>query len=159
MTVRIDGVRIQVHAADVDGDGITGGIERVNQQLGDDSRELVQPTDMGEVIGNLKEDKLDESTGMSSVDFISNLHPLEVPSLIGIDTLVGFSILPRQCLNLTRQVKRLRVSQGARGREDIVRCVTGERDHQQASAMGGGGVIDRIKGFFNKEDKEKNGSA
>ena len=143
-TFILDGIRIQLQPPDIDGDGKTGGVERVSMDSG--VQDIIQPTELGETLKNLNDDHLDPGTRMSNIDMRTRLGWSEIPSLLCIDSLVAFKFLPTNCLTLTRQKKRLNVSLKGEGRKEIVSIVAGKRE-QEANSMGGGfwnGLKERV---------------
>ena len=144
--IKLDGVKYMVEAPDVDGDGRTGGVERVTQRLTDNTTNITQPTELGEAMKDLDNDDLDPSTRMSGIDMRTRLQIFETNSLWAIDSLVAMKFLPSSCLTITRQRKRLLVSLEGKGREEKVKMVVGQRE--QAAKEGGMGMMDKVKGFF-----------
>lgn len=143
----IDGVKLQVMAADLDGDGVTGGIEKVQQQIVDAGiQPIQQPTELGDTLKELNKDEIEPNTRMSGIDLRSRLHTFEISSVLALDALVSLGILPTKCLAFTRQKKRLSVSLDGKGRDDVVNIVAGKRE-QDAKAGFMGGFADKMKGF------------
>jgi len=101
-----------------------------------------EKTELGTVMENLDSDSVDESTGMSSIDFNTRLKEVEIGNIIIIDELMRLGILPDK-IGLTRQKKRLAVSIEGKGREEKVRIVAGEREMRS-----GGGFGEKLKNFF-----------
>lgn len=152
MAVILDGQRMVIEPDDIDGDGKVGGTEVIHGMRG--VREIQQNTELGDVMNTLTKDELEPHTDMSSVDFISRLHFLEVPSLTVIDTLVGLRVYPRRTLKLTRQKKRLSVSVAGKGREEMRDVAIGKREQDSKSGISGMSIADRIKGFLPGGNKE-----
>lgn len=138
----LDGMKIDIQPADIDGDGIVGEVETVSQSY-EGIQPVMQPTELGETLQQLNLDTLDD-TRMSGIDMRARLHPMSLPFYGALDSLVGFRIAPQQCLAFTRQMKRLSVSIKGLGRQEIVQLVGGKKE--QDAKMGGFG--DRMKGFF-----------
>ena len=144
MTITVlDGVRIQVKPIDLDGDGQTGGIEIINQRLDDGVIGINQSSELGDSLKELNLDIVEQNTRMSGIDMRARLHPLEISSILALDTLVSLGICPHKCLSFTRQKKRLSVSEDGKGREEIVEIVGGKKEQDVRSGMGG--MIDRFK--------------
>jgi len=97
--------------------------------------EIIQPTEMGEVVKELNSDIVDPVTKMSSIDMKSRLHNIEVSQITAVDFLVSVGFLPVNTLSLTRSLKRLRVSEEGKGRQDVVNIVSGktQADIQKAT--------------------------
>lgn len=133
----IDGVRLVLKPRDLDGDGVVGGIETVPRFVDDDSKDIVQPSDMGESLKYLNEDLLDRDDLTSGIDLRSNLSIFEIPAIFVIDSLVRMRFLPISFLSVTRQKKRLNVSVKGVGREQIVNIFRGDREHEEKKGAGG----------------------
>ncbi len=142
--VRLDGIPIQIIKPDIDGDGQTGGIERPMYNPSEGTP-IVQATELGEAIRELNDDTINPESRMSNVDFKARLHYAELPSVLAMDALVAFKALPPLCLAFTRQKKRLSVSLGGKGREEMVSMVHGKKE--QDIKIGGGGFMDKIRNF------------
>ena len=143
--ISIDGIRIRINPADLDGDGETGGIEELQQSVIEGGIQPIQnPTELGDTLKELNRDDIEPTSRMSGIDMRSRLHPIEVSSILAFDTLVSLRFIPTKCLSFTRNKKRLSVSLLGEGRKEIVSIVAGKRD-VESNKMGFG---DRIKGFF-----------
>ena len=101
-----------------------------------------ESTELGQVMDNLDNDVLDSATGMSKIDFNARLNDMEISSIMIIDELIRLSILPDD-IGLTRQKKRLSVSQDGKGREEKVRIVQGDREMKS-----GGGMLGKFGDMF-----------
>ena len=144
MTITVlDGIRIKVLAADLDRDGITGGTELVRQHFDNGLTPINQSTELGDSLKELNLDILEPNTRMSSIDMRAKLHPLELSSILALDTLVSLGICPHKCLLFTRQKKRLSVSEDGKGRDQIVEIVGGKKEQDVRSGFGG--AMDRFK--------------
>ncbi|HUV85303.1 MAG TPA: hypothetical protein VMV86_06295 [Methanosarcinales archaeon] len=131
--VQLDGIRFKVEAPDIDQDGQSGGIETVTQRTSDGISQVVNTSELGDTLKELNLDTMDNASRMSAIDMRSNLHPFEINSVLAVDALVALGFLQTKCLSFTRQKKRLAVSLGGRGRDDIVNIVQGKREHDKAS--------------------------
>ena len=145
--IRVDGVPLQIDAPDIDGDGEIGGVEHVTQKMGDGAITSVnETTELGESLKELNDDSIEPGTRMSGIDMRSNLHHIEVSSILAVDSLVAFKFLPISCLSFTRQKKRLAVSIAALGRNNIVDIVGGKKEHEEK--MGNKGFIDKTRNWL-----------
>ncbi len=146
--ISLDGIPTRLVNPDLDGDGITGGIEKVTKRFGDEG--VTNITQNSELEGSLKElnaDAIDVNTRMSQIDMRSRLHPLEISSVLAVDALVAFGVLPQKCLTLSTQKKRLNVSEDGKGRREMVELVAGKTDRDvKMGSMGRMG--EGIKNFF-----------
>jgi len=145
-TIILDGIRMKLQAPDLDGDGIVGGVESVTQQMSNSETQVTIPAEMAETMKELNSDKLDPTTRMSSIDLKSVLSPFEIAPLLAVDTLVSMGVMPRSCLVLSRQKKRLNVSQNGVGRDQMVKVTQGMREHEAKTAAAGG-AMDKTKNF------------
>ncbi len=143
----LDGIKMQVEAADLDMDGVTGGVENIKQQIDQGITTIQQPTELGDTLKELNKDELEPTSRMSGIDMRARLAPFEVQSVLALDALVSLGILPTKCLAFTRQKKRLSVSLQGLGRKEIVDIVGGKRE-QDAKMGGMGGMGDRFKNFM-----------
>lgn len=145
--INIDGIKMELEAADLDQDGITGGVEKIQQSFGEGVTPIIQPTELGDTLKELNQDTLEPNTRMSGIDLRTRLHYAEIGSVLALDALVSLGILPTKCLAFTRQKKRLAVSIDGKGREDIVNIVAGKRE-QDARTGFMGGMGDKFKNFM-----------
>ncbi|MCK5027913.1 MAG: hypothetical protein KAS07_05835 [Candidatus Pacebacteria bacterium] len=127
----INGVLCQLDKPDLDGDGKSGGVEKVTQNSNNFIQPISQPTELGETLGELNKDMIEQDTRMTGIDLRANLHPVEVEGMTVLDSLVGLKFLPASVLPFTRQKKRLSVSVKGSGRQDIVNIAVGKREHDK----------------------------
>lgn len=151
--IKIDGIPIQLENPDIDGDGITGGTERVVKSFsGDGVTNISQNTELEGSLKELNQDSINPDTRMSAIDMRSRLHPIEISSVLAVDALVAFGVLPQKCLALSTQKKRLNVSEGGKGRTEMVELVAGKRETDiKTGVLGRFG--DGIKSFFGMQPK------
>lgn len=144
--ISVDGLKVQLQTPDLDRDGKTGGVEKLMSHQGFGEQNLIQPTEIGESLRELNDDRLEAETRMSGIDLRTRLHYLELNHVLAMDALVAFGIAPTRCLGFTRQKKRLAVSLNGKGRDDIVQVVAGKRELERQA--GSGGFMDKMKGMF-----------
>jgi hypothetical protein len=144
---RIDGQVYQLRATDKDNDG-EADFDQPEMLEDQGIQPIQQPTETGETIRELNEDKLDKKTRMSSIDMRSRLHPFQISSMTTFDSLISMKFLPRDCSAITRQIKRLSVSIEGKGRQEIVQITGGLKEHEEKKGMGGmlGGIKDWLGG-------------
>jgi hypothetical protein len=94
-----------------------------------------EESDISQAIRMLNDDSINPTTKMSAIDMKSILHPIEISSIVGVDTMVLLKVFPTEMLQLTLQAKRLSSSKHGKGREQIVRMTTRQND-EQANGMG-----------------------
>lgn len=117
----------------------------------DGSSGIVTPresTEMGDVLENLNLDKIEDNTRMSGIDLRARLHPIEISSVLAVDSLVALRILPIECLSFSRQKKRLSVSTDGKGRQEIVDIV---RSRSGDDVSSGKSVWQSMNPFSKKE--------
>lgn len=100
------------------------------------------PTELGESLSVLMDDTIESDTRMSGIDMRSNLASFQAGNIIAFDGMVSFGVIPRDCLFLSRQVKRISCSINGWRASQIVETVVGKRE---ADKMGG---MDKLKSFF-----------
>jgi len=134
-----------IELVDQDNDGY------VDRFVSDDRNEteIREPTEIGEALREVNSDIVDKSTRMSSIDMKARLSHDEVGAILAFDTLIAMKFLPRDALFLTRQRKRLSVSEDGQGRQEAVEIVQGERAKQEN--IGG---WDKLKSMFKPKPKE-----
>lgn len=139
----LDGIPIRVEQADLNKDGIVGGVEVVRQSFDSGVTHIQQNTELGDSLKELNQDNVEQSTRMSGIDMRARLHPLEISSILALDSLVALGVCPHKCLSFTRQKKRLSVSEDGKGRTEIVEIVAGKKEQEAKSGFGG--FVDRFK--------------
>lgn len=146
--ISLDGIPTKLVNPDLDGDGITGGVERITKKFSNDGVTNIQQNT--ELEGSLKElnaDSINPETRMSQIDMRSRLHAIEISAVLAVDALVAFGVLPQKCLTLSTQKKRLNVSEEGKGRQEMVELVAGKVDRDvKMGSMGRMG--EGIKNFF-----------
>jgi len=115
----------------------TNGIMNVNE-----------PTEIGDALAHLNDDRRDPEHKMSKIDMNTRLHPIEISALLAIDFLVASKFLPGRTLNLTLQKKRLNISLNGKGRQEIVDIVAGKREQDVKRGMN---IGDRFNAFMGKK--------
>lgn len=111
---------------------------------------IVESSDLAEVLKQLNLDSIDAKTGMTDIDMRSRLGAVEIPAILTLDSLVSMRVLPAQCLQLTRQKKRLAVSLYGQGRREIVKIATAqvENENEQRAIK-----KNSVLGLLRKKDK------
>lgn len=150
--ISVDGIPIQLENPDLDRDGNVGGVERVTKKLTEGVTNITQSTELEGSLRELNADTINVETRMSAIDMRTRLHPIEISSVLAIDSLVALGVLPQRCLPLSTQKKRLNVSEMGKGRQEMVELVAGKREQDvKMGAMGRMG--EGIKGFFGMGQK------
>lgn len=104
--------------------------QQYNTQQG--TTEIKEPSELGDVLKNLNDDSVEPNTSMSGIDLRSRLSGFEIPPLMCVDIMVAMKFLPKECLGITRQKKRLSVSLKGEGRNDIIKIVNGKQEQDKA---------------------------
>jgi len=125
----LDGIKVRLIAKDLDGDGRTGGIENIKIRDSDE-QDVLQQSELKEVIAELNEDKLSRE-GMSSIDMKTNLTFLEKAAYHAFDALITMKFLPKSASSISRIGKRLNVSIEGKGRKDIVDIVGRNQENKK----------------------------
>lgn len=129
MVYNIIGDKQQIHNSPQT--GVSSPIERISE-----------PSDVAETIKELNTDTLDNDK-FSSIDLKTRLHPIEISSIISVDSLIALRFLPQDSSIITRSKKRLSVSIAGKGREEIVQISQGMKEQQDGRSM-----MSRIGNFF-----------
>ncbi len=146
-TIRLDGIPIKLEAPDLDKDGVVGGVESLTQKVNEGVTNITQSTELEGSLRELNADSINPETRMSAIDMRTRLHPIEISSVLAVDSLVALGVLPQKCLPLSTQKKRLNVSEGGKGRQEMVELVAGKREQDvKMGAMARMG--EGVKGFF-----------
>ena len=77
------------------------------------------PVELAETLKELNDDSTEYGTRMSKIDLKARLSMVETSAILAYNTLVQLKFLPKDTLFLTRQRKRLSVSEEGKGREEI----------------------------------------
>ena len=109
--------------------------------------QVQEANDLAESMKAINDDSLEAGTQMSKIDMKTRLHPSEIEGLLGVDTLVSMGVLTKRCLNFTRQKKRLAVSEGGKGRSELVELVRGKQDQE---AKTGQSAFQKMGNMFTK---------
>lgn len=147
VTITLDGVKTKLVPTDLDGDGVTGGIEQIDQKFSDSVTNITQGTELEGSLKELNADMINPETRMSQIDMRTRLASFEISAVLAVDSLVALGVLPQRCLPLSTQKKRLNVSEGGKGREEMVTLVAGKRE-QDAKVGMMGGMASGVKSFF-----------
>jgi hypothetical protein len=151
MTIVLDGHMIEIVPSDLDGDGVVGGIERIQQSREQGVQNVVQPTELGDTLKELNKDNITMEAGMTDIDFRADIHPFEMASVNAFDMLIAINVLGQKLLPVPRKAKRNSVSKNGRGRDDIVNIVAGKREHERDV---GGGFANKFKGFMGMGEQQ-----
>jgi hypothetical protein len=108
-------------------------------------RDVHEHSELGDAMQELNDDTINPNTKMSAMDMRAVLGHTEISSILAVDSLIQFKLLPITTRAFTQQKKRLSASLNGQGRKQLVEMATGkvERDIQA-----GGGVWNKIKSKF-----------
>lgn len=101
-----------------------------------DEIEVKNDTELGVAFKELNSDYIDAEK-MPSIDMKTRLHEQEIAGMLAIDTMVGFGVLPVDCMNFNRRKKRMNVSLRGLGREEMRDIAMGTRDKDGMKSTGG----------------------
>ena len=97
-TIVLDGVKTKLVPADLDGDGVTGGIEQIKQKFSDSVTNITQSTELEGSLKELNADLINPDTRMSQIDMRTRLASFEISAVLAVDSLVALRVLPQKCL-------------------------------------------------------------
>jgi len=146
--ITLDGVKTKLIPTDLDGDGISGGVENIPQKFSDSVTNITQGTELEGSLKELNADEVNQETRMSQIDMRTRLASFEISAVLAVDSLVALGVLPQKCLPLSTQKKRLNVSLAGKGREEMVELVSGKREQDAKMSGFGGGFGQGVKSFF-----------
>ena len=136
--INLDGCKIRNVPPDLDGDGIVGGIERVSMDNPNNIIPIKQSSELGDSLEIAFSDNFNFKELVSDIDMKSNLHAVQIPYLAIFDSLCKMRFIGVKHLAISRQVKRLSVSEKTKnlgsGRRNIENMTTGKREQDR---MGG----------------------
>jgi hypothetical protein len=92
--------------------------------------QIVRPpetTELGDALKEMNRDDVSRDR-LASIDFRTRIHPLELPPMIALDSLIGLKVVPVRCGVLNRVKMRKSVSLQGQGRKEFVEMVTGKRE-------------------------------
>lgn len=144
---KVGKVRIQLTNPDLDGDGVTGGVEQVSRSGWDEIIPAQQKSETAEATENLNKDVLDNSR-LSTMDFLSRINPAEYDPMTKIDVLIALRFLPKSTAWINRTKMRKSVSLSGEGRREFVDLFTGQKE-AEANRMA------KAAGFFTGKKKDK----
>lgn len=137
MTVRIDGTRMRLAPRDLDGNGIAGGVEGIQQQGGIMS--IKDTSELGEALEHQNKDVLDPS-GFSTSDYNARINSFQFSPLVAVDMIATMKVISARSRDVVRHIMRKSVSVDGKGREEFVNVVTGKKEND-LKKMGANGVI------------------
>jgi len=108
--------------------------EVIESRQDDGIQHVQESSDLSQTIKEFNEDILGKDK-MSSIDMKSRLHPVEISSIIAVDSLVTLNFLPSNTSFITRSKKRLSVSQNGEGRKEVVQIAQGVQQQSNGTNM------------------------
>lgn len=115
-------------------------VDNLQQNFNQGITSINQQTELEGSLKELNADGIDADTRMSQIDTRTRLRSFEITSVLAVDSLVALGVLPQKCLPLSTQKKRLNVSEGGKGRQEMVELVSGKQDRDMKM-----GTMGRIK--------------
>lgn len=127
MTFKIDGIRMKIAISDIDHDGKTGGIEKI-QGVKSEFMHIKDTTEMGEALEHQNSD-IENEERLSSVDFISRINEFQHAPISAVEFIASHGVISKHARLITRVIKRNAVSLGGKGREEFVDVVVGKKEN------------------------------
>lgn len=138
----MDGIDVEIQPADLDRDGVTGGLEKVPQKMNDNITTINQPTEVGEVMKTMFPQENQDNTKM-----LGNIGSNEETYILAFLILSKMGISGSKSRDIVLEKLMLSVSRQARGRDDGRDIMVGKRENDQK--MGGMARMgEGVKGFF-----------
>ena len=106
--------------------------------------DIKEETELGAVMNNLDDDRVDTKTGLSKIDFNTRLSQDLINACLVFDELKRMGLLP-EGVELSRQTKRLHISKDGMGRLEKVKIVSAEREQKQ-------GFGDKFANLFRRHE-------
>ena len=97
---------------------------------------IVEESELGASLKELNKTTIDKENRVSEIDLRTRLCAYEISGMLAIETLVGFRVMSLKCLEFTMRKKRMNVSLGGMGRQEIVSIVQGKQE-QDINKAGG----------------------
>jgi len=123
----VNGIKTELISADLDKDGVTGGIEKIHQSFDEGVTPVKESTELGDALNKFSEDVVDKER-FSSIDFMARIDPFTMPSLVGFSSLIGLKVVPVESGTIIRNMLRKSVSLKGEGRKEFVDVVTGKKE-------------------------------
>ena len=144
---KVGSTRIELINPDLDGDGETGGIEKVQMKGFDDMIPASQKSETAEASEILNSDKLEGDSRLSSMDFMSNIPRSEYDAMTKVDVLIAMKFLSSSASWINRVRMRKSKSIDGQGIDKFVQLHTGMREAEVSR-------MDRVKSFFSGKKEE-----
>lgn len=112
---------------------------------------LEEKNTIREVIENLDRDITDPKSNLTTIDFNTRLTATEIGSIVALQMLHTLRVGGSECSLIARSIKRHKVSLQGLGREEKVRIIQGEREHEQQKDSS---LFGKIKGFMGKKEND-----
>lgn len=151
--VNLDGTRILLKARDLDGDGVTGGVEALTPNVYHDTQMIEGKVEGAELIKELNKDDF-ENVGFSSIEKLTRLHIIQVPAFTTWDVSLG-NCIPLKWQVLTRKMSRYSVSLDGLGRQESVNLIGRKTEAERSNTSKIGDYLKKLTGA-NKEDGNNN---
>lgn len=126
--IRIDGIRMKIESADIDGDGIINEVESVKSH-DKGFMQIKDSTELGEALEHQNMD-VDNKRGMNSVDFISRLAPYEIAPMSAVTYISRAGVISGTAKDLVIDIMRKKVSEKGKGRDEFVNVVVGKKEQE-----------------------------
>lgn len=124
--------------------------KKINNQP--QTQELQETNTITAVIDNLDKDIVDTRSNLTTIDFNTRLTSTEIGPIVALQMLHTLRVGGASCSLIARSIKRHKVSINGLGREEKVRIIQGDREHE--SNTGDSSLFGKLKGFMGKNEKE-----
>lgn len=145
----LDNIKMELQPADIDGDGVVGGIETIPQRIDSGVTSIIQETDLSGSLKELNKDTDEVNSRQSAIDLRTRLYSFfQINAISAYEYLVEVGMIPKECICLTKQIKRNLVSHKGEGRKEMVNLVAGKREMDSKNM----GFMDKMKqGMFGQQ--------
>lgn len=133
--IYISGIRAEMETADLDGDGQTGGKEKIKHKFDQGTSRFKETTELGDALEHFSKDVVNKER-LSSIDFMSRIDPFEMPPMVAFSSLIGMKVIPVESGILIRNKMRKSVSLKGQGRHEFVDIITGKKEQDIKAGIG-----------------------
>lgn len=133
--IRINGVLCQLQSVDLDGDGKTGGIEKIKQKS-TAMINLSNRSELRDTYDEMNKDETNPQTKMNAIDMRARIdNNFEETGLVMLNSIVSLGVYPEEVRKLALSKMRISVSRKGKGREEMRDVAIGSREYNQKKGM------------------------
>jgi len=125
----------------------------IDNRLIPQTQELREENTITAVIDNLDKDIVDTASNLTTIDFNTRLTSTEIGPIVALQMLHTLRVGGASCSLIARSIKRHKVSLRGLGREEKVRIIQGDREHESNSSDTS--LFGKMKGFMGKNENGK----